>query len=254
MNGLVAFTKKEFTEQLRSYRALILMAVLFLFGMASPLFAKLTPEILARLSTQGVTITIPEPTVLDAWAQFFKNIGQMGLIVLLLVFAGTLSQELTKGTLVLPLSKGLPRGAVIGAKFFASAVTWTVGYGLAALTACGYTRYLFGRFDEPRLLFSLFCLWLFGVFLLAVLLLFSAILPGSYGGLLATAAVLGILLIANVIPRGQKWNPVTLASENASALTGAKAADDMAIAVWVTLVLTALCLSGSILAFRQKKL
>lgn len=254
MNGLLAFTKKEFMEQLRSYRAYILLAVLFLFGMSSPLFAKLTPEVLSHMSMQGVTITIPKPTVLDAWAQFFKNISQMGVVVLLLIFAGTLSQEFSKGTLTLPLSKGLSRGAVIGAKFFTAAVTWTAGYALAALTSCGYTQYLFGRYAEPRLFFSLFCLWLFGIFLLAVLLLASTAVPGSYGGLLLTAAVLGILLVAGAFPRLQKWDPVTLASQNSAVLASAKAAGDLTAAVWVTLIASACCLVAALLVFRRKNI
>lgn len=254
MNGLIVFTKKEIMEQIRSYKALVLLAVLFLFGMMSPLFAKITPEILANLPMQGVTITVPEPTVLDAWAQFFKNMSQMGLIVLLLIFGRTLSQEISKGTLVIPLSKGLSRQAVIGAKYLASVVTWTVGYVLAALTSCGYTLYLFGRFAEPNLLFALFCLWLFGVFLLAILLLASTIAPGSYGGLLITAAILGILLILNVFPMIQRWNPITLAAQNDLLLKNAAAAEDIASAVWTALASTLVCLGLSAALFQKKKL
>lgn len=254
MNGLIAFTKKELLEQIRSYKALILMAVLFLFGMTSPLLAKMTPDILSQLSVPGVTIAIPQPTAFDAWAQFFKNISQMGIIVLLLVFAGTLSQELSKGTLVLPLSKGLSRNAVIGSKFFVSALSWTVSYALAVLTNCGYTQYLFGHFAEPHLLFSLFCLWLFGLFLLAVLLLASAIVPGNYGGLLMTAIVLGALLVVNVFPRMQKWDPITLAAKNSAILTDTKAAGDMTATVWLTLILIVLCLILALSAFHKRKL
>lgn len=253
MNGLIAFTKKEWIEQIRSYKALILLVVLFLFGMSSPLLAKITPDILSQLPVQGITLSIPQPTALDAWAQFFKNISQMGIIVLLLVYAGTLSQELSKGTLVLPLSKGLSRSAVIGAKFFTAAASWTGSYAVAALISCGYTQYLFGHFYEPRLLFALFCLWLFGLFLLAVLLLTGALVPGSYGGLLTTAIVLGVLLIANVFPRLQKWNPITLAAQNSAVLTDAKTAGAMSATVWLTLELTILCLGLALVAFHRRK-
>lgn len=254
MNGFAAFTKKEFVEQLRSYKILIIIATLFLFGMSSPLLAKMTPDILSHMSVQGVKIVIPEPTALDAWAQFFKNMSSMGLVVMLLVYAGTLSQELAKGTLVLPLSKGLSRSAVIGAKFFAAVTSWTVGYVIAVLTACGYTQYLFGGFNEPRLFLSLLCLWLFGVFIIAVILLASVITAASYGGLLLTALFLGTLLLINVLPKLQKWNPATIASNNSLILTNEKAAGDMWTALIVTAVLTAVCLTLSLILFKKKKL
>ncbi len=93
MNGFLAFTQKELTEQLRGFKALILVAVLFLFGMMSPLLAKIMPDILSGMSIQGMTINIPAPTVFDAYGQFFKNVGQMGFIVLLIILAINLTVE-----------------------------------------------------------------------------------------------------------------------------------------------------------------
>lgn len=254
MSGLMAFTKKEFTEQIRSYKAVVMLAVFFLFGMMSPLLAKMMPDIFSQMSVQGISITIPEPTVLDAYGQFFKNMSQMGLIVMLLVFSGMLSQELTRGTLVILLAKGLSRNAVIVSKYLAAMILWTLSYALAVVTDYGYTFFLFGSFSVPHLLFSLFCLWLFGAFLLGVLLLASTITSGNYGGLLLTAAVLGTMLVANVFPRIQRWNPVALASDNGALLTNEKTIGDMSVTVWITLALIALCLTLSLMMFRKKKL
>ena len=106
MKGFYAFAKKEFTEQLHSYKALILTAVLFLFGMMSPLLAKLLPDIIGTMDINGMTLTFPEPTALDAYVQFFKNVGQLGLVALLLIFSGLLSQDVTRGTLVVPFGQG----------------------------------------------------------------------------------------------------------------------------------------------------
>ena len=153
MNGFYAFAKKELIEQLRSYKALILTAVLFLFGMMSPLLAKLLPDIFGGINIEGMTITIPEPTALDAYTQFFKNVGQLGYIALLLIFSGLLSQDVTKGTLVVLLAKGLSRPAVIFSKFTSALVIWTAGYALAAAAAYGYTAYLFGSGGSAESLF-----------------------------------------------------------------------------------------------------
>lgn len=254
MNGFYAFTKKEFSEQLHSFKAVILIAVLFLFGMMSPLLAKLLPDILGTMNIAGMTLTIPDPTALDAYAQFFKNVGQLGFVSLLLIFSGLLSQDVSKGTLIVLLAKGLSRPAVIFSKFTTALIIWTVSFALSAVTAYGYTVYLFGSGTLPHLFYALFCLWFFGVFILALLICASTLAPGSYGGLLLTAGTLIFLLILNSFPAIGKFSPVTLASNNAALLGGAAAPSDTAVTVWVTFGLIAALLGVSIFVFKKKRL
>jgi ABC-2 type transport system permease protein len=255
MNGFTAFTKKEFTEQFRSYKSIVLVAVLFLFGMLSPLLAKIMPEIISGMNMQGITINIHKaPDALDAYGQFFKNVGQMGFVVMLLIFSGILAQDVTRGTLIVLLAKGLSRSAVILSKFMSALILWTVGYALSAVTAYGYTVYLFGGAMVPNLLAALAGLWLFGVFLIALLILASTLARGSYGGLLLAAGLLILLMIINSFPGVSKWNPVTLAAVNDGLIRNQFAAGDMVVPLCVTLALIALCLVLSILIFRKKRL
>ena len=235
-------------------KPIFLLAVFFLFGMTSPLLAKLLPDILSGMSLQGMTINIPTPTALDAYAQFFKNIGQMGLLVALLLFFGMLSQEVSKGTLVILLAKGLSRHAVILSKYVAALVLWTVSYVLAAAVDYGYTVFLFGAVTLPNVFFSLFCLWLFGAFLLALILLASALTSGNYGGLLLTAGVLAVLLFLSSFEKLQKWNPVTLPSANSALLAGLQQPGDLTLPVLLTAALTLVCLFLTLLLFRKKRL
>jgi ABC-2 type transport system permease protein len=71
MRSYIAFTKKELLEQLRTYKCLIILSVFFILGMMSPLFAKLMPDIIGGMEIEGIQITIPEPTAVDAYTQFF---------------------------------------------------------------------------------------------------------------------------------------------------------------------------------------
>lgn len=179
MKGYIAFTKKEFIEQLRTYRVLILLSVFFVFGLMSPLLAKLLPEILSGMDLQGMVIMIPEATAIDAYAQFFKNITQMGIIVILLIFGGVISNELTKGTLINVLAKGLRRHTVILAKYTAILSLWTVTLVFASLVNQGYTMFMFDTSSISNLVFSIFCLWLFGAFLLSLIILSSVLAGGA---------------------------------------------------------------------------
>lgn len=254
MRGFAAFTRKELLEQLRTYKALILLAVFTLFGMTSPLLAKLMPELLSLMDMGGVAIQLPQPTYLDAYTQFFKNVGQMGFIVLLLVLSGTLSQELTKGTLVNLIAKGLPRGTVLFSKYTAGLLLWTLGYWLAALLSWCYTLYLFPDGAPQRLGLAFLCMWLFGAFALAVLLLSSALVGGGYGGLLLTAVILGALLFFNMAPAIQPYNPASLTVWSNAIVTGDAALWKVYCSMGVTAGGIVLCLLLAVPAFNRKQL
>lgn len=251
MKGYRAFVKKEWMESLRTYRALLLPAVFFLFGMMSPLAAKLMPDIFSGMNMEGVTITVPTPTAIDAYAQLFKNLTQMGIVVLLLVFSGMLSGEIAKGTLIPILTKGLSRNTVILAKYTVSLALWTVSLAVSCASAYGYTSYLFRNAQVEHLLFSVFCLWLFGALLLAFILLAGALVRGGFGGLILTAAFIGILLLANLFPAAEKWNPVSLAAKNMQIIAGTVAVGAMMPAVCLTLAAAVLCLVLSMAVFRK---
>ena len=150
MRSYIAFCKKEVLENLRTHKVLILMIVFLLFGMMSPLTAKLMPEIFKSLALDGIVITIPEPTALDAYAQFFKNTSQMGLLVVLLVFGGMLSNEITKGTLINMVTKGLSRPVVILSKFTVASILWTLTLLASFATTIGDTVYLFWWGVQPN--------------------------------------------------------------------------------------------------------
>lgn len=108
MKQTILFIGKELKELWKTYKFLILCAVLLLFGMSSPLLAKLTPKLFSQIDLGlGAPLQLPDATFLDAYVQFFKNMTQICLIVLVLVLSGTIPQELKSGTAMLMLSKGL---------------------------------------------------------------------------------------------------------------------------------------------------
>lgn len=254
MKGYIAFIKKEFMEQIRTFRILILFSVFFLFGLMSPLTAKMLPEIMSGMKIDGMVITIPEATVMDAYVQFFKNMTQMGVIVILLVFGGMISNELTRGTLINILAKGLGRHTVILSKYTAALAVWTVVLAFAGLVNQGYTMYLFDTSGIQNILFSLFCLWLFGAFLLALIILSSILTGGSFGGLILTATVLVALLLLNIFPGLEKFNPIYLSSHNTEFLSGNLQPSDALWPALITIGMIVGAIIASISVFRKKKL
>ena len=126
MKGFYAYLKKELWEQVATFKVLIVVLLFFLLGVISPIGAKYTTEVIGALSTDLINLQMPDPTYIDAWAQYFKNISQLGFVVFVIIFYNTLGNELIKGTLIIPFSKGLAIREVVNAKFCALVINWTV--------------------------------------------------------------------------------------------------------------------------------
>lgn len=253
MKQFIAFSKKEFYESNATFRIHILLAVFLIFGIMSPLLAKLTPEIIKSLGDTGVIIQIPEPTALDSWAQFFKNIGQMGILVVVIMFCGIMSNELSKGTLINLLTKGLKRNTVILSKFFVATILWLLAYLLCFSVCLAYTAYFWDLGDMNNALLAFAAPWLFGELIIALLILGGTLFGNIYGSLLSCLSVVIALNIVSIFPKTSKYNPVTLSGGTLSLLSGASEASDFIPAVIICTVLTVGLIIASVFVFNKKK-
>lgn len=253
MRGYGAFAKKEWMQVVRSYKLYILLTVFFIFGMLSVLGAKFMPQLMDALLPEGMVLQLPDPTALDAWAQFFKNIAQLGFFILAIVFSGSMASEIKSGTLVPLLTKGLPRTTVVLAKFSILTLVWSICCAVCFVVCQLYTIYFFPQ-RLPNLLFSVVCLWLFGVLLVTLVLVGGILFRSSYGSLLFTGGVVVAGFIFNMLPGCQKYNPLVLATNNMQLLNGQS---DTAAFIWPVLLCIG-CIAGLLLvgiaAFRRTKL
>jgi ABC-2 type transport system permease protein len=195
-------TRKEILQLWRTRRMLVLGAVFLFFGMGSPLFTKLTPEILK--SVQGgemFAALMPTPSAADAMGQYIKNLNQFGFLLAILLVMGSVVGE--KETRVAPmiLSKPMPRWAFITSKFAAHCVMYLGGFILAGIGAYYYTWILFGPL-EPGAYILMNALLLLWVLTFVALGLLGSVLGKST----ASAGGIGVglsiaLLLAGSIPQ-----------------------------------------------------
>lgn len=254
MKGYSAFLKKEIIEYAKTYKLIIMLVIFAVFGITNPLMAKLMPEIVESFMTDDIVITLPEPTAFDAWTQFFKNATQMGFIVMVIVFSGVLSSELTRGTLINMLTKGLSRTAVILSKYTCMVLIWTASIALCFGLTYIYTVFLFTEAEILNLLFSVFCLWVFGLFLLAALLLSAALTKNNYGCLLITGIIVVVCMILNFIPAIHQYNPISLSTDNMGLLMNSIEVSSLHGAILISCLLSVIFVSLSVLIFRKKQL
>ncbi|MBM6756979.1 ABC transporter permease [Collinsella tanakaei] len=124
MRGYFAFLRKELAEAVAGRRLAVMAALFCGLGMASPFLTRYMSEILAALGS-GVTASAPR-TAVDAWGAFFNNASGLGLSITLILWAGVVSQEVSRGTLLLMVTRGLPRPAVVMAKWTSAVACFTV--------------------------------------------------------------------------------------------------------------------------------
>ncbi len=256
MKSLFAFMKKEFTEQLRSGRLMILGLLFVLFGIMNPAIAKLTPwllDIMAdSLAESGMIVTDVKVSAMDSWVQFFKNMP-MGLIAFVLIESSIFTKEYTSGTLVLSLTKGLERYKVVVSKTVVLTALWTVGYWLCFGITYGYSAYFWDNSIAQNLVFSVVCWWLFGMMVVALMVLFSTVTTTNTGVLLGTGGVVLASYLVGLLPKCRKYLPTLLADGN-SLIYGIKEESAYTTAIIITVVAIVLCLIVSIPVFNKKQL
>lgn len=254
MNAYIAFVIKEWLEALRTYKIFLFGIIFTLLGIMNPITAKVTPQLLETFMPEGTQIQLPDPTALDSWAQFYKNVGQMGLIVLIILISTMISHEITKGTLINVLTKGLKRSTVIYSKLTMATLLWTMSFILSFALTDIYTRLLWEVNNVHHAIFAGMCLWLFGLFLISLTFLGGVLFNNSYGSLLVTLIGFVFLMLLGIIEPIAKFLPVRLATQNLSIVQGAVSPDSLTPAVWVTLIGILILNGMTIILFNKKSI
>lgn len=252
MNGYAAFLKKELTENIKNYRFPILFAVFLIFGLTSPFLAKFMPEILSAVAADMKMRAAP--AALDAWEQFYKNISGVGFSAFIILFGSCMSGEYAKGTLVLLVTKGLPRRAVIFAKYTVAAVLMTICYWTGFLAAYCYTAWLWPDTVLSHVFTAAFYLWLIGFLYLSILLLGCVVFRQTFTSILFTGGIVALVSLLGIVEPLAKCNPFLLTSKNVELISGAASVSELLGPAMVSAVMTAVGLWAAILLFDRKQL
>lgn len=252
MNQWWAFIKKEGLETWRTKRFFLLMMIFIAFGIMNPLIAKLTPEIM-KLSF-GEDFPVVAPTSLDSWAQFYKNISQMGIYLFAIIFSGTVSQEMNKGTLVNLVTKGMKRWVILLSKWVVLYFQWLLAIFLSFGITYGYTLFYFPDTKSPHPWFALIPLFLFGFFFVSLILFTSTLAKNQFEGLLLTILVMIVGYLAGMFDQLQNWNPISLIGQNMTILQESTKFKELYPSMAMSFIFGLVFLLSSILVLKRKKI
>jgi ABC-2 type transport system permease protein len=241
-------------EQSRTSK-LVLLGILFtLFGLMSPVVAKLTPlmvEMMAETMAQsGMIVTEVTVTALDCWTQFYKNVP-LALMAFVLVESSIFTREFETGTLLLSLTKGLDRYKVVVAKTVVLVTLWTVGYWLCFGITYAYSVYFWDNSIVQHLWLSAVCFWLFGVMIVGLMMLFSTLSGSNTGVLVGTGGVVLGSYLLSMVPKIAKYLPTQL-MDGTSLIYGKTTPEDYTAALGITIAISIACFIISIPVFNKK--
>ena len=254
MTQLMAFTKKEFMEVIRTGKFLILTVLFIIFGVMNPAIAKLTPWMMEAFSESlkgsGLTVTEAKVDALTSWTQFYKNVP-MALIVFLLMFSGILAVEYQKGTLINMITKGLTRWKIVVSKSVVLLLLWSFGYWMCYGITYGYNEYFWDNSIAKDVAFAAFCVYMLGVWLIALLMLMSTIFSSGSAVAVGTGGVFFVIYLLSMLPDLKEYLPTCLMGAS-GLLSGAGEAGDYTTALVVAVGLTVVQLVVAVLAVNRK--
>jgi ABC-2 type transport system permease protein len=254
MPGFGAFLAKGLREIARTWRIWVLPGIVLFFAVSGPPLAKITPELLSSFVADqpGMVIEFPEPTYIDAYLQWTKNLQLIVLFAVIIMFGGVISAEKRSGTAILALTKPLSRASFVLATFVSQAVLLVASVVVGAQVPWGATYAIFAEAPAAPLAAATGVWLLFGVMFLALMVLLSASIDSQAG-----AAGLGFLgYIALSI--GTLWSPAV--EYTPAALVGAPTQlvmEEAAALGWpiaATVALTVALVAAAVLIFRRREL
>jgi ABC-2 type transport system permease protein len=229
--------------------------MLLFFALTGPVMAKYTPEIVAAAGGDqlaGLVKSMPTPTFLDAYAQWAKNLTQIALFAIIIIYGGLVSGERKSGTAILVLTKPVSRSAFVVAKAIVHSLFLAVTVALGTFATWGVTAMVFGSAPGGAL-WSAAVSWLaFGVFFLAIMTLLSSVMASQAGAAGIGLGVFALLSIAALWEPLAKYSPVGLSGASMTLAVGKESA--ILWPVVSSLALACVLVATAAWVFRTKEL
>ncbi|QQE76952.1 ABC transporter permease [Alicyclobacillus sp. SO9] len=252
---------KEVVESWKNRKWIWLPLVFVLLGAMQPISTYFMPQILKMSGglPAGTVIHIPTPSAGGVFAKAQSQYNSLGLLVLVLAFMGSISNERREGVLDLVLVKPVSHTAYILAKWFSAVVLTITALTLGDIAAWYYTVQLIGPLSIPYAMLSLllYAFWL--ILIVTLTTFFSVLMTSTVANAFVTLSSAAVLSVVAAVLKW-KWSPGALPSHASAILSiwdkgSTNALQSNFQIVWsvvVTGIVVVLLLVASVYEFRRK--
>ncbi len=248
------FLKKELFEIVRTWKIIVLPALFLFFGFLSPITARYIKEIIMSTGVEFDFSFIPDPRFTDSYVQFFKNMYQIGGIILVLVFSGSVVGEKVSGSAAIVLTKRLSRASFVLSKFIAGALLFTLSYLLSLAASLYYTLILFSSFYVDGIWAPFLLYWLYGLFLIAMAILAGTVSRSHMFANLIAFGGFALSSLVKYIPKVGDYTTGVFHQLGLDVIYGNRQALDITYPAAGALVTMAVLLAAAVLVFRKQEL
>ena len=201
----------------------------------------------------GINIEMPDPVMADSYVQFISN-STNAFFALIIIYMGSVSTEIKKGTILLVLSKGVPRLDFFFSKYLNGLIMYTFSYAMYTLISIAGTWVFFGQWYFSGLFASIISIYIFGLILMTAAFSASAVAKSAGPGAFAGFGLLILLPLTDFFGKAVKYLPghlMILPGKylNQTALTG-----DLIWPAVTSIIFISLMLIASMIRFRKREL
>ncbi len=246
--------KYDFYYLKKTSKFIVFPIVIILIAIISPLSAKYLNELLEfTLQGTGIAINFPTPTVYDSYIQYFGNLYEIYLYVIIFIAVGMFIGDKTKGLLPMILSKPINRTKYILSKYISISILIFISLIFGYIVFDYYTYFLFDEIYMIGMLYGSLLYFVYILFILSLALFaathFKTYLMGiviTFGGYLLFS-ILGIFEVSVF-----KYLPAAILNNIVKVLFEDSEVREILLNVSCTFAITLIFISLSILRFRKQ--
>lgn len=230
----------EWLRLVRTKRWIALVGIYVFFGLVGPLSARYVGEIVERFGG-GVQVTFPPPVPADGMIQYVSNVSQLGLLVAVVVAAGSLAFD-AKPEMGVFLRTRVPRvWDILVPRLAVSFLAVGGSFVLGALAAWYETVVLIGSLPVGGTLAGIGFGLLYLAMVIAVVAAAGSRARNVLGAVMITIVVLLVMPILGIVAAIGRWLPSHLVGA-LSDIPGGTAIGDYLPAAAVSVIVTGLSL------------
>ena len=207
--------KKNLVEMVRNKRVIVFGLVFIALSLISALSARYLPMIFNALleSVEGVMgeqILMLDPTVADSYVQYISNYGQIAVLLVGIMFAGTITKEKTRGTYSNLKMNKVKDKEIVFSHLVAQVILVSLSYFISVAMFVILNILLFRQVMGIRGFVALTYIYLLLLITICFAMLCSCFCKKSSKAVLFVILGYFALSILEVLPRINKFNPLHL--------------------------------------------
>ena len=235
----------EWLRFTRTRRWIALFGVYLFFGMLGPVVARYMAQLMENVQSE-ITIIVPPPQPKDGTVNYLSQVGQIGLIVVVVIAAGALAFDARRGVSTFLRTRTNSMWRLVFPRVAVPAAAAVLAYSLGLGAVWYGTTLLLGPLPVGPMLAGWLCESLYLTFVVAVVAAASSVARSALGTVGVSLGAVIALSVAGSVGVLHRWLPTTLSGAPVALLGTDRLVDylpAMAVSAVTSVALVAMAVS-----------